>query len=70
MKENFGRCVRFGPNGYGFIAETETGKEYFVHIRDTVARAALFPGDRVAFEPHQGPKGPQAKNVRVVRDGK
>jgi cold shock protein len=67
MTKKTGVCARFGPHGYGFITETETGKQYFVHVRNTVNCAALLPGDYVEFEPNEGPKGLQALNVRVVK---
>jgi cold shock CspA family protein len=65
MNKKTGVCVRFGPNGYGFIADSETGKQYFVHVRSTVNCAALLPGDRVEFDAITGPKGLQAINVVV-----
>lgn len=66
MTKKTGVCVRFGPHGYGFIADDETRKQYFVHVRNTQNCAALLPGDRVEFEENIGPKGLQAINVRLL----
>jgi CspA family cold shock protein len=51
--------------GFGFIA-AEDGREVFVHyssIRGEGFRT-LAEGERVEFELVDGPKGPQASNVR------
>jgi cold shock protein len=51
--------------GFGFIAG-EDGTDYFFH-RDELHGldfANLKPGERVTFEPQQGPKGPRGVNVR------
>jgi CspA family cold shock protein len=53
--------------GFGFIADDE-GKEYFFH-RDGLAASLDFDrlvgGERVSFEPEQGPKGLRAVNVQA-----
>jgi CspA family cold shock protein len=51
--------------GYGFIAR-EHGKDVFVHHSAIVAEGfrSLSEGDEVEFEVTDGPKGPQAQNVR------
>jgi CspA family cold shock protein len=53
--------------GYGFI-EDEAQKEVFVHYSDVIGKGyrVLEPNDRVEFEPKEGSKGWQAKNVRVI----
>jgi len=51
--------------GFGFI-EQESGPDVFVHfpaIQDEGFKS-LAEGDRVSFDVVQGPKGPQAENVR------
>ncbi|MEW5701395.1 MAG: cold-shock protein [Candidatus Zixiibacteriota bacterium] len=51
--------------GYGFISQ-EGGKDVFVHHESIQAEGfrSLAEGDKVEFEVVQGPKGPQAANVR------
>jgi CspA family cold shock protein len=60
--------------GYGFIAvDDEDGKkkaDVFVHYSAIAAEGykSLDENQRVEFEVVQGPKGPQADGVRVIRD--
>jgi cold shock protein len=51
--------------GYGFI-EVEGGKDVFVHHSSIQGEGfkSLREGDEVEFEITQGPKGPQATNVK------
>jgi CspA family cold shock protein len=53
--------------GFGFITG-EDGVEYFVHFADiqSQGRNYLMQGERVEFEPGQGPKGPKAVNVKTL----
>ncbi len=53
--------------GFGFI-EVEGAKDVFVHHSSIQAAGfkSLKEGDEGEFEISQGPKGPQATNVRVV----
>lgn len=53
--------------GYGFI-EQEGGNDVFVHFSAILGTGykSLEEGQQVEFEITQGPKGPQAANVRVV----
>lgn len=53
--------------GFGFI-EQESGPDVFVHfsaVQDEGFKS-LSEGDRVSFEVVNGPKGPQAENVRKI----
>jgi CspA family cold shock protein len=53
--------------GYGFISP-ESGEDVFVHfsaIQSTGYRS-LDEGQSVEFDTQQGPKGPQATNVRPL----
>jgi cold shock protein len=53
--------------GYGFISQ-ESGPDVFVHfsaIQESGYRS-LNENERVEFEVTQGPKGPQAGNVRRI----
>jgi len=55
--------------GFGFIAVDGGGADVFVHfsaIADTGGYRSLDEDQRVAFETTQGPKGPQASDVRVI----
>jgi CspA family cold shock protein len=51
--------------GYGFISQ-EGGKDVFVHHEAIQSEGfrSLAEGDQVQFDVVQGPKGPQAANVR------
>ena len=53
--------------GYGFI-EQENGPDVFVHFSAIQAEGfkTLAEGQRVEFDVTQGPKGPQAANVRAA----
>jgi len=53
--------------GFGFI-QVEGGKDVFVHHSAIQGEGlkSLREGDKVDFEISNGPKGPQATNVRVV----
>jgi len=54
--------------GYGFIT-TEDGKDVFVHVSAIQGAGfkSLQEGDGVECEVTQGPKGPQAANVKVIQ---
>lgn len=53
--------------GYGFIGRDD-GPNVFIHYSTILADGyrSLNEGDRVEFEIVQGPKGPQASNVRKI----
>jgi CspA family cold shock protein len=55
--------------GYGFIRPPE-GEDVFVHFSAIQATGyrTLEEGQTVEFEVTQGPKGPQAANVRPVTE--
>ena len=48
---------------YGFITG-EDGKDYFVHEKEVTGQ--IEEGNDVIFEPAQGEKGLQAKNVKLA----
>lgn len=52
---------------FGFI-ERDTGPDVFVHESEIEAGRALSEGDHVTFEVEQAPKGPRAKNVKLVEE--
>jgi len=53
--------------GFGFL-EQENGPDVFVHFSSIVADGfkTLAEGQKVEFTVEQGPKGPQASNVKPV----
>ena len=52
---------------YGFITPDEGGADLFVH-QTGIANGghALSDGEKVEFEPEEGPKGPKAVDVKTV----
>ncbi|MBF0544372.1 MAG: cold-shock protein [Candidatus Riflebacteria bacterium] len=54
--------------GFGFIEDKNGGKDIFVHFKQVVGDGykTLNEGQMVEFDVEQGPKGPQAINVRVI----
>ena len=53
--------------GFGFIAQDGGGADVFVHHTGISGNGfkSLAEEQRVEFDLAQGPKGPQAENVRV-----
>jgi CspA family cold shock protein len=54
--------------GFGFIAQADGGQDVFVHhtaIQGTGFKT-LDENQQVEFDLAQGPKGPQAENVRKL----
>ncbi|MFQ5887278.1 MAG: cold-shock protein [Candidatus Hydrothermarchaeales archaeon] len=54
--------------GYGFITPEDGSKDVFVHSSAIKGEGTktLYEDEPVEFEVSQGPKGPQAENVRPV----
>ncbi len=50
--------------GFGFIKDTESEKEYFVHASGLIDR--INENDEVTFELQQGKKGLNAVNVKLA----
>jgi cold shock protein len=54
--------------GFGFIAQDGGGADVFVHFSAIQATGyrSLVENDKVEFEVTNGPKGPNAANVRKI----
>lgn len=54
--------------GFGFITPNDGSPDVFAHYSSIEGSGyrELVEGQNVTYESEQGPKGPQAKNVRVV----
>jgi cold shock protein len=54
--------------GFGFITPDEGDKDLFVHHSAIQADGyrSLNEGAKVSYDAEQGPKGPQAQNVRPL----
>ena len=52
--------------GFGFISPSDGGKDVFVHFSAIQADGfrSLAEGQAVSFDVEDGPKGPQASNVK------
>jgi CspA family cold shock protein len=54
--------------GVGFIAQEDGGDDVFVHYSAIQSQGykSLDENQKVEFDVTQGPKGPQAENVRAL----
>ncbi|WP_435299202.1 cold-shock protein [Timonella sp. A28] len=54
--------------GYGFIAPSDGSADVFAHYSAIVSNGyrSLEENQQVEFEITQGPKGPQAENIRPL----
>ena len=57
-----------GEKGFGFIAPEDGSADLFVHFSAIQGSGykSLNENDAVEYDAVQGPKGPQAENVRLV----
>ena len=58
--------VKFFNNvkGFGFILPDEGGKDVFVHQSGLIDE--INEGDKVTYDVEEGPKGLNAKNVKLL----
>ena len=58
--------VKFINNvkGFGFIVPDDGGKDIFVHQTGLIDE--ITEGDKVSYEVEEGPKGLNAKDVKLV----
>jgi|TARA_B100001971_G_scaffold40782_1_gene35824 CspA family cold shock protein len=69
MPSNVGNVKWFNEKkGFGFI-EQENGQDVFVHFSAIQSSGfkTLIEGQEVSFSIEQGPKGPQAVDVQLVK---
>jgi CspA family cold shock protein len=54
--------------GYGFILPDDGGKDLFAHYSEIRSEGykTLQENQRVSFEIGEGPKGPSAKNIKII----
>jgi cold shock protein len=50
--------------GYGFIKDSESGNEYFVHVSGLIDK--INENDEVTFDLQEGKKGLNAINVKLA----
>ncbi|MEY3426362.1 MAG: hypothetical protein RL679_1720 [Bacteroidota bacterium] len=50
--------------GFGFIIDSESNKEYFVHVSGLIDK--IKENDEVEFELEEGKKGLNAMNVKLA----
>jgi CspA family cold shock protein len=53
--------------GFGFISPSDGSKDVFVHFSSIATEGfrTLAEGQQVSFDVEDGPKGPQATNVKA-----
>ena len=66
-----GTVAWFSPSsGYGFIKPDEEGRDMFCHYSNIEAEGfkTLHPEQRVQYKVGKNDKGPQAVNIKVIRE--
>jgi cold shock CspA family protein len=63
-----GTIVLVSKRGFFFVSDDETGKQYFLHIKNVADRVLLKEGDRMRFDVDPHPQGRnQAQAVSAVK---
>lgn len=67
-----GKIRWYNPEkGYGFIMPGDGSKDVFVHAREvqrsSVVSSLLVPDQVVSYTVNQGPKGPFATELKIVK---
>ena len=52
--------------GYGFIQPEDNENDVFVHHSELISANELITGQEVEFEIEDTPRGPRAKNVKIL----
>ena len=52
--------------GYGFIQPEDNENDVFVHHSELISANELVTGQEVEFEIEDTPRGPRAKNVKIL----
>ncbi len=64
--EKTGKVTFFNESkGFGFIEDTNTRERLFFHVNNLIDD--VEEEDRVTFEMEKGPRGPVAKDVRLIK---
>ena len=50
--------------GYGFIKDTQTGQDYYVHVSGLIDK--VRENDEVTYEVEEGPRGLNAVHVKFA----
>jgi CspA family cold shock protein len=68
MPKQTGKVKFFNEEkGFGFITDTATGKDVFIHATK-LDGVIIEEKDEVTFDVSQGQKGLEAHNVHVIQD--
>ena len=57
-----------GKKGYGFVQRDDGEKDVFVHASDVKQAGLRYlnEGDKISFDLEDGPKGPNATNLKKI----
>ena len=57
-----------GKKGYGFVQRDDGEKDVFIHASAVKAAGVVYlsDGDKISFDLEDGPKGPNATNLKKI----